>query len=342
MGVAREQKLVIKNSFLEYVCDKQAPQNFKPLRQRSMTEPGMDLDPIYEEVKDLFRGSDSSCSESEEHEDIEPQCIEVKRRLMHATPEFSPQCYPSHHISLPMYESWKETMPAAAMSVPEYAAWPDRCTTQNIEESWWGPMPFENQMAWYGQALPDQDQFHANCAGLPNFNMTEMKIPATSAMPSHMNEVQNEVKETRSSVMLRGVPETFTRPAMLQLLGTAGFFGRFNFLYLPMDFKRNLNLGYALINVVSPKEALRLSAYFEGFSSWDVPGGSVCSVAWCSPQQGLQAHLDRYKNSPVMHESVPEEWRPLHLMHGIPVAFPAPTTKIKAPKLKGSFAPMNQ
>merc|ERR1712054_189697 len=135
--------------------------------------------------------------------------------------------------------------------------------------------------------------------------------------------------------MLRGLPESYLRSDLLHLLDAQGFFGRFNFLYLPVDFKRNKNLGYALVDLVSPAEALRFLRHFEGFSSWTVLSDKVCSVAWCSPQQGLEAHVERYRNSPVMHESVPEEWRPLLLSHGVPVTFPAPTIKIKAPRLKG-------
>ena len=114
-----------------------------------------------------------------------------------------------------------------------------------------------------------------------------------------------------------------------------GFFGRLNFLYLPVDFKRERSLGYALINLVTPSEALRLGRHFEGFSNWCVEGGGMCTVAWCSPQQGLDAHVERYRNSPVMHESMPDEWRPILLAHGVPIPFPAPTLKIKAPKFKG-------
>jgi hypothetical protein len=142
-------------------------------------------------------------------------------------------------------------------------------------------------------------------------------------------------KETRTTVMMRDLPESFTRTSLLKLLGDQGFFGRFNFLYLPVDFKRQQNLGYALINLVSSSEALRFCRHFDGFSGWDVPTERICKVSWCSPQQGLEAHVERYRNSPVMHASVPEEWRPLLLTHGVPIVFPAPTQKIKAPKVKG-------
>lgn len=358
MGVAREQKLVIKHTFLEYVCDQpeqEVPVNRRPARQRSWTEPKLEgLDPIYEEVRDLFHGSDSSGSDIDENVQVEPSCGN-KRMLMPSTPEASPLRGPAvHHAPLPKYES---SMPAAALGVTGYGAWPD----QMDSGSWWVSMPCEMNMGAYchnadpagikmgmNQFQPQYPEVDTRSGFGPLASVTNlnfMRSDAEKVLSSNTDsqayakvvntDAESAARETRTSVMLKGVPDTCTRSLMLQLLDAAGFFGRFNFLYLPMDFKRNKNLGYALINMVSPKEALRLGKHFEGFTAWNGLGGSGCTVTWCSPQQGLQAHIERYKNSPVMHESVPEEWRPLLLMHGVPVSFPPPTLKIKAPKLKG-------
>merc|ERR1712046_307746 len=130
--------------------------------------------------------------------------------------------------------------------------------------------------------------------------------------------------------MLRDLPEVYKRADLLKLLDREGFFGRFDFAYLPIDFKSHCNLGYALINMVSTTEALRLFKHFEGFSKWQVPTQKVCGVQWCDPHQGLDVHVERYRNSPVMHESISSEWQPLLLSRGVPVAFPPPTIKIKA------------
>jgi len=131
--------------------------------------------------------------------------------------------------------------------------------------------------------------------------------------------------------------ESYTRSDLLKVLDREGFFGRFDFAYLPIDFKSHNNLGYALINMVTTTEALRLFKHFEGFCNWGACSSSkTCSVQWCNPHQGLEVHVERYRNSPVMHESVSPEWQPLLLSRGVPVAFPPPTMKIKAPKVKGT------
>jgi len=61
----------------------------------------------------------------------------------------------------------------------------------------------------------------------------------------------------------------------------------------------------------------------------------VCSVSWSQPLRGLEAHVDRYRNSPLMHALVPDTYRPLLFRDGQRIAFPPPTKKIKAPR-KGS------
>ena len=42
---------------------------------------------------------------------------------------------------------------------------------------------------------------------------------------------------------------------------------------------------------------------FDGFDRWALPTAKVCQVGWSGPHQGFQAHVERYRNSPVMHKS---------------------------------------
>lgn len=204
------------------------------------------------------------------------------------------------------------------------------------------PIPYGLGNGFFGHAI-ERKEFHARHSTtdpMHNRRLGRKEMSSLAAVGICANAGQGGsetiTKDAQTTVMLRGLPETYTRSAVLQLLGTAGFFGRFNFVYLPVDFKKHKNLGYVLVNLVSHAEALRLRRHFEGFSNWSVPGGSACTVEWCSPHQGLQANVERYRNSPVMHASVPDEWRPLLLAHGVPISFPAPTLKIKAPRLKGT------
>lgn len=348
MGLAPEQKLIIKHTFLEYVRE-QGPLDCKSLRRRSSTEPAIDLDFLFAVDEKVFHGIDGGGDAVDEADHLESSRADEPSTVVPATPEASPLCCPSSwHMSLPQDKSWGECLPAAwcteaSAAFEGYASY-----------EWWMPIPYDVNLGMpISHCSPmEQHQFRAQCPTTdhmynprsaadvcPAAPCVEKELPSIAAAPSLADAMQgdaeNGAKETRTTVMLRGLPERYARTMILQLLDAEGFFGRYNFLYLPVDFKRQKNLGYALVNLVSPAEALRFGRHFEGFSGWNVPCDSIGSVAWCSPQQGLQAHIERYRNSPVMHESVPEEWRPLFLAHGVPISFPPPTTKIKAPRLKG-------
>mmetsp|Transcript_41490 Transcript_41490/g.51073 ORF Transcript_41490/g.51073 Transcript_41490/m.51073 type:complete len:258 (-) Transcript_41490:185-958(-) len=139
----------------------------------------------------------------------------------------------------------------------------------------------------------------------------------------------------KTTVMLRNLPNNYTRSMLIRLLDEQGFVGKYDFLYLPMDFERRANLGYAFVNLVEEDHVDVFWDTFDGFDSWSFPSSKVCQVNWSGPKQGLKAHVDRYKNSPVMHKSVPEEYKPMIFSQGVAQRFPAPTIRVQHPKKAG-------
>jgi len=129
-----------------------------------------------------------------------------------------------------------------------------------------------------------------------------------------------------TTVMLRNLPNDYTRKMLMDLLHSRGFRGCFDFIYVPFDFKRRVGLGYAFMNLVSHEEALRAVQDLPGFNEWK--SNKVLQVSSSVPLQGLWANVERYRNSPVMHPDVPEMFKPLVLQGGIPVGFPTPTMMI--------------
>merc|ERR1719408_928448 len=101
-----------------------------------------------------------------------------------------------------------------------------------------------------------------------------------------------------------------------------------------MDFRNAVNLGYAFVNLLSHDSALELMGKFQDFAEWMFDSSKVCEVSWAHPHQGLSEHVERYRNSPVMHPSMPDEYKPMVFKNGVQVAFPAPTKAIRAPKLR--------
>lgn len=136
-----------------------------------------------------------------------------------------------------------------------------------------------------------------------------------------------------TTVMIRNLPVGLTRSILLELLDSQGFAGRYDFAYLPVNFDTLIGLSHAFVNMVTPADAERLREHMEGFTNWPVPSDAVCHVVWNDKHQGLAALAERYRNSPVMHESVPDECKPAIIVNGRRVAFPPPTQKVKAPRI---------
>ncbi|CAE7401304.1 TE1 [Symbiodinium pilosum] len=152
-----------------------------------------------------------------------------------------------------------------------------------------------------------------------------------AATPEASRDSTKPTTPVRTTVMLRNIPNNYSREMFLAMLDEQGFAGRYDFVYLPCDFYRQANLGYAFVNLVDAAAVDALWSVFDGFSAWSLPTAKVCQVSWSGPHQGFKAHVERYRNSPVMHRSVPDEYKPVIFKNGARKNFPRPTKKVKAP-----------
>lgn len=153
--------------------------------------------------------------------------------------------------------------------------------------------------------------------------------------PNDKDEVEND---DRTTLMFRNLPNNYTRAGLLDMLDAEGFNKVYSFVYLPTDFKNFAGFGYAFVNFATHEAAVRAKRHFQGYCNWSVPSQKVCEVVWSGPVQGLSAHTERYRNSPVMHDSVPDEYKPVVFMNGTRVKFPAPTKKIRPPRVRHGIA----
>jgi len=138
----------------------------------------------------------------------------------------------------------------------------------------------------------------------------------------------------RTTIMLRNLPNDYTREMLRELLDSEGFTDRYDFIYLPVDFRRLTGLGYAFVNLVSRECAENAMERFQGFKKWKGWSMKVCDVSWSCPLQGLAANIERYRNSSVMHPDVPDECKPVILALGTRCEFPPPTKRIRWPRMK--------
>lgn len=138
--------------------------------------------------------------------------------------------------------------------------------------------------------------------------------------------------DRRTTVMLRNLPNDYSRQMFLDMLDAEGFAGLYDFIYLPIDFKTQACLGYAFVNLLGPEVVAAFWSKFDRYADWVVPSRKIGKVTWSGPHQGWAAHVGRYRDSPVMHPSVPEAYKPLVFVDGVVADFPAPTKSPKAPR----------
>lgn len=161
---------------------------------------------------------------------------------------------------------------------------------------------------------------------------------AQSLMSTNPSETESAKNEKSSKVilttaMMRNLPNSCTRDMLVELLRDEGFGGKFDFVYLPIDFKSKAGLGYAFVNLVDPDVAKEFHSHFTGFSNWPLPSDKKSWVTWSTSAHGLQANIDRLRNSPVMHESVTDEHKPVIFVGSERVPIPPATKAIRPPRL---------
>merc|ERR1712000_131275 len=185
-------------------------------------------------------------------------------------------------------------------------------------------------------------------AGSPCHSNNGSRVPSPSARmtprsPSHVSvpfcPVDDETNETKTktTVVIRNLPRTYSREMVCEFMDSEGFQGRYDFVYLPTDFRTWLAFGYAFVNVVTPEDATDFMRHLEGFDAWQHDNeGKACNVVWSDPYQGLDENIERYRNSPVMNESVKDDYKPMLLRDGKRVPFPLPTRKLRQPRIRRS------
>jgi len=135
--------------------------------------------------------------------------------------------------------------------------------------------------------------------------------------------------DAKTTLMLCNLPNDYDRDMFLQMLDGIHLVREYDFVYFPMDFHTRSGLGYAFVNFTSHKGALRAWQLLDGYKEWFVASTKVCEVRWCTPTQGLQANVQRYRNSPLMHHKVPDMYKPMVFSNGARVEYPAPKKPIK-------------
>ena len=103
-------------------------------------------------------------------------------------------------------------------------------------------------------------------------------------------------KDTRTTVMIRNIPIKYTDEILNEAL--VEFHGKYDCLYLPYDYEKNGNKGYAFINFLNPLHILYFYEKFNGKKWVHFESSKICELN-CAHFQGvneIQKHAKNFKD----------------------------------------------
>jgi hypothetical protein len=109
-------------------------------------------------------------------------------------------------------------------------------------------------------------------------------------------------QEEVTTLMIRGIPCSFSQEALISIIDEAGLNQKYNFFYLPRAGNNSSNLGYAFINFVDRESAAHCMATFNGIPLDPERSMKTCTI---SPAdiQGLPMLWKHFRRTAVSRGS---------------------------------------
>jgi len=158
-------------------------------------------------------------------------------------------------------------------------------------------------------------------------------VASTCSGSADCSEVTSNSDVLGTTVIMRNIPNRFSHTGLAAVLDTNGFSGVYDLIYVPLDFATGVSFGYAFVNLSSVEESERFIASFDGFK-WGGSSKKVCAIVRCCDNESPSERVERYRNLPVMHSSVPDSFKPALYSGGQRVSFPAPTKRLRVPRMQ--------
>lgn len=138
-----------------------------------------------------------------------------------------------------------------------------------------------------------------------------------------------------TTLLVSNLPRAFNRSMLIELLDAERLLIDCDLVYLPVEFKVGIGYGYAFVNFSSHQAACAALEVLDGLTASSEASLIEGALQACfSSKQGLNAHIELYRNSPVMHKSVDDEAKPALLRAGARLPFPEPTRRLRAPRAR--------
>lgn len=138
-----------------------------------------------------------------------------------------------------------------------------------------------------------------------------------------------------TTLVLGNLPPQLTQVEFVENLDRQGFSTYYDFVHVPVCFTTGRNFGYGIVNATHHRHGQAMAARFHRFAGWRC-GRQRCDVKWALPLQGLEEHVEKYRNHPSMHPMVSEHYRPMCFVDGWRTSLPEPSQWIAPPYIEMS------
>ncbi|XP_047317624.1 protein MEI2-like 1 [Impatiens glandulifera] len=151
-------------------------------------------------------------------------------------------------------------------------------------------------------------------------------------------------EDYRTTLMIKNIPNKYTSKMLLDVIDEQCQ-GKYDFIYLPIDFKNNCNVGYAFINLIDPLHIIPFYKAFNG-RKWDKFNSEKMVALAYARIQGKTALIGHFQNSSLMNED--KRCRPILFCTNGPnageqEAFPSRASgRGKSGKARSSFMEENE
>ncbi|KAK5126206.1 hypothetical protein LTR16_003096 [Cryomyces antarcticus] len=106
--------------------------------------------------------------------------------------------------------------------------------------------------------------------------------------------------DVRTTIMLRNIPNKVDHQDLRRILDATSR-GRYDFMYLRIDFQNNCNVGYAFINFPDPLYIIDFVAKYAG-KRWNMYNSDKVAEVSYATIQGKDCLVAKFRNSSVMQE----------------------------------------
>mmetsp|Transcript_147055 Transcript_147055/g.273864 ORF Transcript_147055/g.273864 Transcript_147055/m.273864 type:complete len:446 (-) Transcript_147055:380-1717(-) len=178
---------------------------------------------------------------------------------------------------------------------------------QPRRKNWGAPDPEELAARSASQAINKKSSFRPYHA---------IRVPKSTSLANVFHKACADDQATAvTTVMLRHIPNKYTQANLLDEVNQAGFAGRYDFFYLPMDVHNRTNVGYAFINFLTPQDAQIFKARMTDYKFQKYSSQKIAKVA-PAHIQGLIRNLYHFANRAVA-QSQDVTYRPIIMCNGL-------------------------